>query len=85
MSGLILNSTTLSGLANYMIGLSSRVRQRGENVVSFEQRIVFENLFKAGSRAQEFQHIHDTHALATNAGAATALAGFDGDTLKELG
>ena len=67
-----------------MIGLVGGVVEGGKDVLTFEKRVVLEDLVEGGSGAEQLEDIADTNAQAANAGTTTAFTGFDGDALEAL-
>ena len=63
-----------------MIRLVSCVLNRRENVFALKAGIILQDLFDAGSRAQEFQDVGDADSRSTNAWTAAALGVVDGDS-----
>jgi hypothetical protein len=61
-----------------VIALSRGVFQSGGNVTGFEQRVVFENFLPGGPCGQQFEHVLDADAQASEARSPAALVGIDG-------
>jgi hypothetical protein len=58
------------------------VVQSREDVFALEGWVILEDFLEGGSRAEQFEHIRNTNALAANARTAPALPGFDGDSIQ---
>lgn len=67
-----------------MVRLIGGVSQCGKDVFAFEIGIIRQDFFKRGSLCKQFEHIRHTDAEPTNTRAASALAGFDRDSIKTL-
>ena len=67
-----------------MICLPGGVSDGGKNVITLQERIILEYLFKRGSGAEEFENVRDADALAADAWTPTALAFLDGYALKKF-
>ena len=67
-----------------MIGLPGGVSDGGKNVLTLQERIIFEDLLKRGSGAEELENVRDADACAADAWTSTALAFLDGDALKKF-
>jgi hypothetical protein len=63
-----------------MIRLESRVFNGSKDVLTFERRIIFEDLFVRNLSAQKFQDVADPNSHAAYAWTSTALPLFDGDS-----
>ena len=57
-----------------MVGLMRGIFNGRVYVLSFEERIVDQNLIEAGAISQKLKNIADSNAIAAYAGAAPALA-----------
>ena len=58
--------------------------QAGLKILGVEIRKFLENLLSRQSRREKIEHVRDSDAHATNAGAPPALLGIDGDTVGQL-
>jgi hypothetical protein len=58
------------------------VVQNRKNVFALEEWVILENFLERGARAEQFQHIRNTDALAANARTTPALPGFDRDSIQ---
>ena len=65
-----------------MVSLMGCIIQGREDVFALEEWVIREDFLERGSRAEQFEHIRNTNALAANAGSAPALPGFDGDSIQ---
>jgi hypothetical protein len=67
-----------------VVGLPGGVFDSSEDVVAFQERIIFEDFLKGGSGAEKFENVGDADPLATDARAPAALALLDGDALEQF-
>ena len=67
-----------------MICLPGGVSDGGKNVITLQERIIFEYLFKRGSGAEEFENVRDADAFAADAGTSTALAVLHRDAAQQI-
>lgn len=63
-----------------MIILRHRKFQAGADVVTFQERILGQNLFPTGPVGEELQHILHAQTIPANARPAAAFSSLDGDT-----
>jgi len=62
--------------------LVSGILDRRENVFAFKAGIIAQDLFDAGSGAQQFKDVGDADSHAANTWAAAALGVVDGDAAE---
>jgi len=65
-----------------MVGLPGDVRDRREDVITFQAGVVGQYLFKGRPVGEQFEDVTDTDPHAADAQLAAALSGLDRDPLK---
>ena len=67
-----------------MVTLAGTIEESRLNILRLEEGIVGEDFLVSGSGGKEFKNVHDPKPGVADAGASAALAGFNGDALKEI-
>jgi hypothetical protein len=67
-----------------MVRLPGRILNRGEDVVAFQEGIILQDFVEGSAGTEQFQHIAHAESFAANARTTAALAGLDGDALKQF-
>ena len=60
------------------------ILDRGENIFALKERVIAQNLVSGCAVSEKLQDIRNAEAMATDTGATTTFAGFDGDSLESL-
>ena len=69
---------------HWVVEPASRVKQCRFQVIGFEVRQLFENLFRVQASSVEVEHVGHADAHAADAGAAAALLEVDRDSFKQV-
>jgi hypothetical protein len=67
-----------------VIGLMSGIFDSRKNILAFEERVVFEDLFKTRTGTQEFQNVGHSDSHSTEAWAAATLVGVVRDAINAI-
>lgn len=67
-----------------MICLKCRIGEGGLEVLWFEEGIILQNFLTAGTGGEKLKQIDNPEPVSTNAGAAPAFSGLNGDSTQEI-
>jgi hypothetical protein len=67
-----------------VVTLMCGVVQGRKDVFALQERVIGQDLLERGSCREQFEHIRNTDAQSTNAGASPALAGFHRDSIEAI-
>jgi hypothetical protein len=71
-------------LQHHVIGLPGSVRDGGQNIFMFQERVVAQHFLERCSGAEERKQIRHAHSLSADTRPAATFVGLDRDSLKQF-
>ncbi len=65
-----------------MVGLPSRILERGRDIAPLKQREICKDFLPAGACCQQVKHVRDANSQPTQARPAATLAGINGNAMR---